>query len=191
MSRYRKQEKFFWIDPITRKKFQSGGILFYNDKGFWSILEEKKCKEYTDFGGKYNFEDGHIIRCIKRELEEESFGTIEIKTSELISIVQKINSGEIKNSFIIEFGTYYSLVLHTDLFPEIDFDNINFKKERDDTIDQNPFIDKIHYTSLDLVFINFDSLKISDDSVYYIEFEKEKISLSFRLNVIIKASGII
>lgn len=186
----KKVEKFFWQDCEKkfgcRGEFLAGGILFYDDNGIWAIVEGKqkgignKIEEHTDFGGKYSFEDGHIMRCISRELEEESFGMLEIKTSELIKLSKNIVKGFVTDCFISGFHQYYCLVVHTDRFPHLKFDANKFLKLRKKVVQENS-VDSVHYTSLRIEYIKF-----VDMPSYYKIGRSTIFNPSFRLKMILE-----
>lgn len=67
--------KVYWTDPLTKKSYHAGGILFYNQDGFYAVkdVNRQMCIEYNDFGGKFVYEDMNIYGTIARELCEKSY----------------------------------------------------------------------------------------------------------------------
>ncbi len=73
--------RFAWYDALAKNKYTAGGILFYDDHGVYLISERNSKNynvlEYTDVGGRYEPQDGCIWATIRRELYEETYGTID------------------------------------------------------------------------------------------------------------------
>lgn len=84
------KEKPIWIDPVTKCSFSAGGILIYDDEGFYLVGEESKGGvSYSDLGGKFNPEDGSIWTTIRRELHEESYGIVDVYVDEIKELTKK------------------------------------------------------------------------------------------------------
>ena len=70
------------------KRLTAGGIFFYEEKngikGLWLLKEDDFGKDiFTDFGGKYDYNDGDIYATISREFREEVYNTQEISYKEI------------------------------------------------------------------------------------------------------------
>lgn len=66
-------------DPLS-----AGGILPIDDDGesFWAIEElDKRGKKFSDIGGRYTVDDGHIFATIRREFYEETYGMCDVLVS--------------------------------------------------------------------------------------------------------------
>ena len=157
------------------KKLAAGGIFFMEDtshgKGIWVIKEEDNDKTiYTDFGGKYDHNDGNILATISREFREETYNTKEISYKNIISIPQ--------NHHIYIDGydgepVYLCIVVNIKNV-DINFDSKNICQEREKIIKENPTITSKWYRTIDISF-----LLLKDISAEY-------YNLSGRLTSILK-----
>jgi hypothetical protein len=96
---YQKQSRFYkndnntsihgrnrsrFLDPDTEYLLAGAGILLLDkisdELGFWvsTELDHEGNLKYTDFGGKYDYNDGDIYATITREFREETYNTREI-----------------------------------------------------------------------------------------------------------------
>lgn len=62
----------------------AGGILFYDDNGFWVVTELRGLEvQYTDMGGRYCKDDIDVKGTIRREMYEESYGILDCTISDI------------------------------------------------------------------------------------------------------------
>jgi hypothetical protein len=158
-------------------KIAAGGILFYDkiegEKGIWVIEELDDINGsiiYTDFGGKYDYNDGDIIATIAREFREETYNTEEISFKNLKTVSEK---NYVYISGYDRKPTYLCIVIDINMF-NIKFDSEKIKKERIKISLCNPKIPEFWYKTRDVKFIK---LKDIND---------KKIKLSQRLEAILK-----
>ena len=167
-----KIQKCRWNDNYGNK-LSAGGILFYDDKGIWTVGEKNSKDEivYSDPGGKYNYEDCDILKTIVRELSEETYNTIEITRLQLKKVIEENNISPI---YVYANGkaTYICYVIPISLMKNIFFDYEKFRIERDVTITHNPQM-KTKYIVHEIRHITYEELK------------NEDVPLSFRLKRII------
>jgi len=157
------------------KKLAAGGILFFeentNGKGLWIIEEEENGEPvYTDFGGKYDHNDGDIFATIGREFREETYNTAEIP----YNVIKKIS--EKHHVYIDGYDgkpVYLCIVSHINNF-NIEFQSEQIKNERTAIIQSNPNIPDKWYRTLDVKF------------VYLKDIESKKCELSNRLYAVLK-----
>jgi len=155
---FTKKIKHFYLDE-NKEQITAGGVLFYNSEGIWVISEKCRKKgedtiEYTDIGGRYHYDDIDIYQTISRELNEETYFSIEYKRSELIEIIQKN-----KNAFIYVNGgkfnkpTYKCYLIHTSTInKDISIENFNIGKEYANKINNKYYkIDGLHFILWDRI----------------------------------------
>jgi hypothetical protein len=146
--------KYKYIDPDGRR-LAAGGILFYQKtnqgKGIWLIEEEddKKNIVYSDFGGKYDYNDGDIIATIAREFREETYNMNEISYKDLKNLDET-------NHFYIDgydaSPTYLCIVIPIEFF-NIQFDVDAIKEARERIIRANNSVPSEWYKTLDVKFL--------------------------------------
>lgn len=140
--------------------FCGGGVVLYNDNGLWVVSETCGNKvEYTDIGGKYNYNDGNIYACISRELAEETFHTIEVPSSVLKNVPK------IEKILTEKFKSYLCLFIHTDAL-DIKIDRKEFHRARNETVNNN-FDCKHLYKQIDLIFIPYKDLEENRERFSY------------------------
>lgn len=79
-----KRQRCGWYDSVLKKRFTAGGILFYDEEGIYVVDE---ARGYSDFGGRYAYEDGSIWATIRRELYEETFGGCDLLVKDIEDMV--------------------------------------------------------------------------------------------------------
>lgn len=177
--------KFWWKDDLGRD-VAAGGILILDtqivngvkERGIWVISEKSRKNEgteYTDFGGRYNQDDGDIYATIHREFREETYNTNEIP----YSVIKKLatdSSNENKFVYRMVKGKYLCLVVDREYLPPLNLDNCDIQSAKQQVIKSNPYVAPEVYRTENLVFIPFSKLKKGD------------LSLSFRLNEILSHS---
>ncbi len=133
------------------KKLAAGGILFFEEttlgKGIWVILEEEDI--YTDFGGKYDHNDGDIFATISREFREETYNTEEILYKDIK------NLPDTHHVYIDGYDgqpVYLCVIVHMNQF-QIKFDSDAIKIEREKIVEANPTIPEKWYKTLDAKFL--------------------------------------
>jgi hypothetical protein len=154
------RKKFRWLEPGTRRQISAGGVLFHDDFGVWVIGEMKTNRlEYTDPGGKYQFEDGDIYATMAREIGEETYHTIEISSSTLraLSHMSKILYVNDNND---NKPIYMCMLVHVKLLinRRIDPDPQKFLQARRRILKENPTIPPYHYAARSLKYIPFSDL---------------------------------
>lgn len=155
----KKALKFRYIDE-DGNKISAGGITFYEEKdgvkGIWLTKEEDNDKiVYTDFGGKYDYNDGDIFATIAREFREETYNTCEISYKQLKNTP--------KDKFVYIDGydktpVYVSIVDKLENY-DIVFDSEKVKEQRKKILKSNPTIPEKWYKTLDVEFVTFEDIK--------------------------------
>lgn len=129
-----------------------------NEKGIWVLIEKSRRGsgiEYTDMGGKYDYNDCHPSVTIHREFGEEVFHTAEISVSE----VRKLMSNE-TSIYLWPRGKYMCLIVNRkDLPCPIELNDANVREARKSALNNNPMTDSNMYRTEGIKFIPFSKLK--------------------------------
>lgn len=166
-----KPQKWKYTDDEGRK-LTGAGLLLYDDEGIWVIKENVKGKKiYRDIGGKYNFEDGTIFRTIAREVAEETYGILELFSSDL----QRLSTfyplvyvnGHLGKPVYACLPLPYHIIGRK-------LRNEDFQKAREEIIYHNPDVPEEYYNSIKLEYLTFDRINALE------------VPLSLRLKRIIK-----
>lgn len=165
--------RFRWHDGEGRY-LSAGGILPYNEEGFWVILERRGIGkiEWSDIGGKYEFEDCDIWTTIAREFGEELYQSCVLSRKDV-----KAFSKHSKIVYINGFKkapVYLGLCVHT-THMNVAFSPEKFLKKRQKSISANGNLPEMFYASLELRFMK------------YTEVEKEWEIMSYRLKKVLEA----
>lgn len=136
------------------KKLAAGGIFFYGTtdagKGLWLVQEEEMGTDvYTDFGGKYDHNDGDINATIGREFREETYNTAEIPYAEIRAVPES------RRIYIDGYDcnpVYVCIVAHIDDF-KVRFDREQLIRQRECILKANPLIPQKWYKTLDVRFV--------------------------------------
>lgn len=160
---------------MGNKQLTAGGIFFFDKigekKGLWLLREEEYNGDvYTDFGGKYDYNDGDIFATIIREFREEVYNTEEITYKQLLSTNP---SSHIFINGYIDKPVYMCVVIPYNTFP-ITLDPQKIERERQQVIKRNPRVPPEWYKTRSVEFVHIDDI------------EREKVHLSNRLKAILK-----
>lgn len=136
------------------KKLAAAGILFFEQttygKGIWVIEEEENDKLiYTDFGGKYDHNDGDILATACREFREETYNTQEITYKDIKTLPST------HHVYINGYDgnpVYLCVVMHINQF-NITFNSKSIEIEKEKILKANPSIPKNWYRTKDVKFI--------------------------------------
>ena len=136
------------------KRLSAGGIVLYEDsplgKGMWLIEEEEMgTRVYTDFGGKYDHNDGDINATITREFREEVYNTVEIP---YVCIKRIPENQRVYIDGYDRKPVYVCIFSHIDTF-DIRFDHDMIAQEREKIIVANPNIPERWYKTLNIKFV--------------------------------------
>ncbi len=169
-------EKYRWHDPNSDDQITAGGILFYDDTGFWAVGEIDDATNntitYTDPGGRYTPEDGTIWTAIRRELYEETYGVCDFLVKDIIEWSKKY--GVIKVDGHLKKPVYVCLCVPVSAVPDLKFDTELFITNRNKLLLQNPYAPThIHFKPVVL------------QKISYAEAETHKYKLSYRLKSIL------
>jgi hypothetical protein len=180
-----KKKKFRYHDDNNRQ-LTAGGIIFIDDNGIWCIKEKEKGNIVcTDIGGKYTFEDCDIYTTISRELREETYNCCEISHKDILEL------SKICEKVYINGHTgrpvYLCLIVPIDKV-NIDFKNVPFQINRQQTLLRNPTVPEEYYSSLDLVYVPFDKITFHKTTLH--QDIKKDVQLSYRLRRILKCSSL-
>lgn len=167
------KKKHYFVSTRGRQ-YAAAGILPHDENGFW-CAEEKK--GLSDFGGKYQPEDGDILVTISREFGEEVYHTAEISVSKL----QELQAHKKGVPIVIgkfDKPSYFALVVETKHL-EISLNDSEVKKARKRYIQHNPSLSDPEsvYQTISVVYVPFDNI---------IEFSDR---FTWRLQTIIKRMG--
>lgn len=162
----RKKKITFRWKPNKTIAITAGGMLPYDHKGIWVVQERNKNNpellEYTDLGGRYNFDDGDIFATIAREFNEELYYSTEISRRNVCHIAHMtenvyINGHRGKPVYLCVLAPVEVLeVAGVHLNPEF------FNRRREMVLQQNPDVPKSFYRPLLLKYITFQTLSTSD-----------------------------
>ncbi len=171
--------KWWWKNP-QGKFVAAAGILIFDDEGIWVVVEKSRngdgTFEYSDFGGKYDWNDGDIYATISREFREELYNTNEISYSTVKELSTTPSS---KKKFIYRMnkGKYFCLIVHNSLVSDIELDNLKVQIKREEIIKSNEIHQHLYRTEK-IKHLNFDELN------------KYTTKMSYRLSIILKYSPI-
>lgn len=181
--------KYWWKDPLGRD-VAAGGILILDEyvidnkstEGIWVVVEKSRRGigiEYSDFGGRYHYDDGDIYATISREFREETYNTDEIPYS---TVKKLVTSPSDNNKFVYRMnkGKYVCLVVDRKYLPSLYLNNENVEKARIKVLRENPYISRGAYRSEGVAFLPF-----SDICTLY------RNKLSYRLSEILKKSRLV
>lgn len=154
MQQWHKRPMKYKYHAPDGKRLAAGGIFFYEEtaegKGLWLVEEEEVgLQVYTDFGGKYDHNDGDINATISREFREETYNTVEIPYAAIRRVP------ETKRVYIEGYDhkpVYVCIISHIDDFG-IRFDRESIIRERKTIIFTNPQIPDRWYRTLDVKFV--------------------------------------
>jgi len=184
VNRKKPNTKFKW-KPSKDKEMTltAGGLLPFDDRGIWVIGEYNKTNpkilEYTDFGGRYNFEDGDIFATIAREFNEETYHSSEITRKQVLKL-----SKLFENVYIDGYHhkpVYICMIVPTTALRllDISLDKDKFAERRAIVLNQNPDVPRKYYRPQELLYITYKD--IQDD----------KYRLSNRLKCILEKSCVL
>lgn len=157
------------------KYLTAGGVFFYEErngvKGLWLVKEYNYGEEeFTDFGGKYDYNDGDIFATIVREFREETYNTQEIAYKDILSVPSDchiyINGWDNK-------PVYMCIPVHINTF-KISFDAVAIKKSRERILKTNAKVPSDWYSTRDVCFVPLDDI------------EKKIVKISNRLKSILR-----
>jgi hypothetical protein len=179
-----RKKKYRWIDPQSGNTYSAGGIMFYTNDSLW-LIEEKNGKNnvLTDIGGKYNIDDGNIWTCIRRELEEETYGLCDVRTSDIIHLSSESSNTGVKCVIVTDhhknaMTSYMCIAVPVNMAPlGVVLDPEEYDRRREVYIKQNPDAAANYYKPLKLVNLPIDKL--------------HETNLSYRLRRILVIMGII
>lgn len=144
------------------KKLAAGGICFFEEttegKGLWLIEEYDNYgdkKIYTDFGGKYDYNDGDIFATISREFREESYNTVEITYQ---TIKDTPTDAHVYIDGYDGYPVYMCIVMHINCFG-IQFNSDKIKEAREKVVQANPYISEKWYKTRDVKFVLLKDLE--------------------------------
>lgn len=149
-----KFEKIKFKCQMNGCRLTAGGIFFYDKvnhiKGLWLLKEKDKNEEvYTDFGGKYDYNDGDIYATISREFREETFNTEEISYKKIVKVphdhhiyIKGFDDRPIYLCMAVYKGDY-----------KLKFDQLKLKSEKQKILDRNQFVPPNWYTTISIEFI--------------------------------------
>jgi hypothetical protein len=169
----RYQKKDYWVDPKTGYHFTGGGILFFDDVGIWTVGEmQGGTIEYTDPGGRYNYNDCNIWGTIRRELWEETYGMCDLTTSQIESFTSGTDQPIVYVNGHTDQPVYLCIVAR--LPKNMVLREDEFIRRRDITVGQNPDTPPKNYKTLCIKRIR------------YTEISNGTVNLSRRLRLILK-----
>lgn len=166
--------RFRWNDGEGRY-LSAGGILPYDDEGFWVIQEIRGLgrTEWSDIGGKYEVEDCDIWATIAREFGEELYQSSTISRHQ-VKQWKKVSKIVYINGFK-QAPVYLGLCVHLSNMNDITFSPEKFLKNRKKAIQSNGSYSEAYYSSISLRYVKFTEL------------EKEWGSMSYRLKKVLEA----
>jgi hypothetical protein len=152
--------KFIFHDDQGRR-IHAGGLLLYDDLGFWVIKEF--CKEtykLIDPGGKYVFQDCHIINTICREFCEETYFVIDISPTKVKELLDEKKAEMIYICFDTSNNPTYACILINTNHLNLKEDLVEkFVENRKRTLLNNPFVPPNYYSSFEFCYILFSEIK--------------------------------
>jgi hypothetical protein len=144
---------------VSQRLIHAGGIILYDDNGFWVIKEfHKDTFKYSDPGGKYNYCDCNIIATIVREFNEETYYAFPISYSDIYNLIPKNKIKFIYTCYNkLSNPTYLCIAVHlNDL--NIKWDIKQFLKNRELALISNPDVPVKYYSSFDIQYIPFNKI---------------------------------
>lgn len=177
--------KWWWASP-DGWYIAAGGIIIRDicdDKeGIWVLIEKSRRgygQEYTDIGGKYDWNDGDIYATISREFREELYNTDEIPYKTIKRLCEQFKSYDKNNQlFMMRKGKYMCLIVDRSVLPNLELDSKQVENARSNVLSRNHFCRDEMYRTISLRFLPFD------------EVVDHKNLLSYRLSNILKDSAL-
>jgi hypothetical protein len=192
-----RKEKPRWKDPRSEFLYAAGGVFLYDSNGVWVVQEDasseytpkRHAATYTDIGGRYEVNDCNIYETIRRELYQETYGTMDVTTSMIRNIDKMIIFGRTSEGRTIFYtevcpsgrehisGAYLSVIVNLD---ESNFPKPNpeeFDKQRKLTYEAVPRgykLDKDNHKQIRIVQIPLAVLK-SNASPVKISFRLQQL----------------
>lgn len=145
------KNKYFSPDG---KILSAGGIFFFEEttqgKGIWVVEEpENGMAVYTDFGGKYDYNDGDILATISREFREETYNTAEVSYALLRTVHP---SHYVYITGYDNKPVYMCIVAHINQF-NVQFSSQKIRDAKEKILICNPSIPENWYRTADVKFI--------------------------------------
>ncbi len=147
-----KKTRRWWVDPKTGIHIAGAGILITETRppglggfGVW-LVEEISRKtsagiEYSDIGGKYDWNDAHPASTIQREFGEEVYFTDELSRKKILEFMnndQNQYTSEEAFVHVTSNGHYLCLVLDRKFLPSVQLSDANVKEARLKVLRENP-----------------------------------------------------
>lgn len=176
----KKNKRFHWYDGKGRF-LTAGGLLPYDKRGVWLIGERNRLGEieWTDLGGKYEYEDGDIYKTIAREVGEELYHSSELLRRDVFHFSLKYYpiyvNGHKKTPVYVCYPVNISDLSKKGFFldPEL------FEVCRQEVIKSNPTVPANFYPVVKLRYFSYKELHDAVNG------EKESINLKFRIRKIL------
>lgn len=140
----------------------AGGIIPYDDSGFWCILEHDG--KLTDIGGKYRFEDIDIDGCVAREWNEETYCIAELRRKDIKTLAKSPNTkvAYVWDNYNVN-RTYKSYMIKIDeilhVTGESEFTSEMFTNARNNAISLNERVPEQMYKSMELRYIPYSDVE--------------------------------
>lgn len=172
----KKSIKYKYFSP-DGAKLAAGGIFFYEEingvKGIWLLKEKEEFSNYedesdekiiyTDFGGKYDYNDGDIYATISREFREETYNNYEITYKKIKSLPDdckiSVEGYDGKIPVYVCFACHISFVIENN---GESFSSDKIKRSRIEVERTNPTIPKNWYRTIDISFLPLDNIRRGD-----------------------------
>ena len=146
--------KHRWHDG-RGNEITAGGILAYDEGGFWAVLERREGRDLLmDIGGKYECTDGDIWFTIARELCEETYHMAELTRGAVMDLA--LEPGAL--SYVTDNRgrpVYISLAVHTDALRKrgVVMSPADFRRCRERVVRDNPGAPPAAYPTTDLLYV--------------------------------------
>lgn len=180
---YEKPKKYRWHDGNGRQ-LTAGGLLPYDEKGIWLVGEQDssgpRAVEWTDMGGRYEYEDGDIYKTIAREVGEELYHSAELLRRDIVYFSRKYSPVYVNGHQGLPVYICYPVPINELTKKDFVLDPLLFQKNRRNVLDSNPTVPPNYYPTVELRHFPY--------CVIYRALKKEKGTpiLKFRIQRILK-----
>ena len=174
-------KKFRWHDGKGRQ-LTAGGLLPYDGLGVWLVGEQDRGGpvEWTDMGGRYEYEDGDIFKTIAREVGEELYHSAELLRRDIVYFSGRYPPVYVNGHQKLPVYICYPVPIAELLKKGFVLDPELFEENRRTVLSSNPMVPKNYYPTVVLRFFPYNILNRA------LEGKEECPVLKFRLRRILK-----
>jgi len=173
--------KFRWHDGQGRQ-LTAGGLLPYDGNGVWLVGEQDRENsiEWTDLGGRYEFEDGDIFKTIAREVGEELYHSSELLHRDIVFFSQRYAPVYVNGHQKVPVYICYPVPIIELMRRGFVLDPELFLRNRSMVLKSNPMVPENYYPAVQLKYFPYSILR------QVLNGERKTPTLKFRLRSVLK-----